>query len=140
MSSPARRGVLAAVAGRVPDLGRPVLVAVDGVDGAGKTTFADELAAAVRAGRTGTPVVRASVDGFHHPRARRHARGRTAETFWAGTFDYDAFRRELLDPWRRGAGAAYRTSVHDVASDCSLDHAADRVPEQGLLLVDGIFL
>lgn len=49
-------------------------VAIDGVDGAGKTHFADELAD-VPTGR-GTPVVRASVDGFHHPPEVRHRRGR----------------------------------------------------------------
>jgi pantothenate kinase len=49
-------------------------VAVDGVDGAGKITFANELADAIRALRRS--VIRASVDGFHHPRAVRYERGR----------------------------------------------------------------
>lgn len=40
-------------------------VGVDGVDGAGKTFFADELAGLLAA--RGVPVIRASVDGFHHP-------------------------------------------------------------------------
>ena len=48
------------------------LVAVDGVDGAGKTTFCDELASVLRA--QGRAVVRASVDDFHHPRAIRWRR------------------------------------------------------------------
>ncbi|WP_246580249.1 hypothetical protein [Deinococcus aestuarii] len=48
----------------------PVLrVAIDGVDGAGKTTFADELAGVLR--ERGRTVIRASVDGFHAPRATR---------------------------------------------------------------------
>jgi uridine kinase len=38
-------------------------VAIDGVDGAGKTHFADELATELD--RRGIPVIRASVDGFH---------------------------------------------------------------------------
>jgi uridine kinase len=36
--------VLASLAARIPRPGRPVLVAVDGADGAGKTTLADDLA------------------------------------------------------------------------------------------------
>ena len=93
--------VLARIVGRVPDRGRPVLVAVDGADGAGKTELAEGLGLALAdAGRT---VVRASVDDFHHPRAHRHARGRTAETVWARSFDLDALRRELLDPWETDA-------------------------------------
>jgi pantothenate kinase-related protein Tda10 len=45
-------------------------VAVDGVDGAGKTTFADELAACLVT--CGRQIIRASVDGFHNPRAIRY--------------------------------------------------------------------
>ncbi|MGH3992404.1 MAG: hypothetical protein ACRDSN_08060 [Pseudonocardiaceae bacterium] len=47
---------------------------IDSVDGAGKTRFADELAAALEA--RGRPVVRAGIDSFHHPRLiRRHVEG-----------------------------------------------------------------
>ena len=59
VASVARLAVLRDVAAHVPDprtLGRPVLVGVDGMDGAGKTTFADELAAELR--REGRDVVR----------------------------------------------------------------------------------
>jgi uridine kinase len=45
----------------------PIRVAVDGPDAAGKTTLADELASVLR-GR-GRTVIRASIDGFHRPRA-----------------------------------------------------------------------
>lgn len=38
-----RPAVLAEVAARIPRFDRPVLVAVDGVDGAGKTCFGDEV-------------------------------------------------------------------------------------------------
>ena len=131
-----RRGaVLASVWAVVPAPGRPVLVAVDGPDGAGKTTFADALVAAAP-GRT---VVRASLDDFHLPRAQRHAAGRTGETVWERSFDYGAVRRELLDPWRRGPGAAYRRRWHDVETDAHLDETPATVPDQGVLVVDGVF-
>ncbi len=39
-----RETVVAHVAGPLPDVRRPLLVAVDGPDGVGKTPFADELA------------------------------------------------------------------------------------------------
>ncbi len=51
-------------------------VAVDGVDGVGKTTFADKLGTAIE--RIGRPVIRSSVDGFHNPRERRYRRGRAS--------------------------------------------------------------
>jgi uridine kinase len=56
-------------------------VAVDGPDGSGKTTFAEELAAAVRA--LGRPVVRVSLDDFHNVRAVRYRLGRDSpQGFW----------------------------------------------------------
>lgn len=129
--------VLAHVAGKVPALDRPVLVAVDGADGAGKTVFADALGAQLAA--AGRPVVRATADDFHHPRAHRHALGRTASTVWERSFDLDAFRRALLDPWRRGPGSAYRRRWHDLATDAHLDEPPVPVPDRGVLLVDGVF-
>lgn len=130
-----REVVLASVWDEVPPTERPVLLAVDGPDGAGKTTLADDLAGAAR-GRT---VVRASLDDFHHPRAHRHAEGRTGETVWARGFDYEAVRRELLDPWRRGPGASYRRRWHDLATDTYVDETPASVPSQGVLVVDGVF-
>ena len=105
MTTSTREDVLEEVAARIPVLGRPVLVAVDGVDGSGKTTFADELAAVVEASGRFGEVVRASVDGFHHPKAHRHALGRTGETFWSRSYDYPALLRELVGPWRSGPGS-----------------------------------
>ena len=131
----ARQRVFSAVWALVPAPGRPVLVAVDGPDGAGKTTFADALAAAT----PGRPADRASLDDFHHSRAHRHDTGRTGETVWGRSFDYEAVRRELLDPWRRGAGTSYRRRWHDLATDAQLDEPREVVPERGVLVVDGVF-
>jgi uridine kinase len=119
----------------VPRLGRPVLVVVDGADGAGKTVFADDLAPRVPG------AVRASLDDFHHTRDHRHALGRTGETVWQRSFDYAAVRRELLDPWRSGADTAYQRRWHDLATDSHVeaDDPPPRVPDRGVLVVDGIF-
>lgn len=138
--TPARATVLAALAARVPQpAGRPVLVGVDGVDGAGKTVLADELAAVLRAG--GRTVVRASVDGFHRPRAERYARGRSSpEGFYLDSYDYDVLRRELLEPFAAGGSRRYRTAVRDVTTDRALDRAAATAPDDAALVVDGIFL
>ena len=140
MAPPGRRGrvvtraeVLAELADAVPRLDRPVLVAVDGADGAGKTLLADELAALVPGS------VRASLDDFHHSRAHRHAEGRTGRTVWERSFDLVAVRRELLDPWRRGPGSSYRRRWHDLPTDQLVDEPLSSVPEHGVLLLDGVF-
>ncbi|GAB2673583.1 hypothetical protein [Kribbella swartbergensis] len=65
-SSVQRKEVLRTVAELVPEaVGADcVRVGVDGVDGSGKTTFANELADVLR--NLGRYVVRVSVDDFHH--------------------------------------------------------------------------
>lgn len=129
--------LLAHLVTRVPELDRPVLVLVDGADGAGKTELAEAFGLALA--DAGQDVVRASVDDFHHPRAHRHALGRTGKTVWARSFDVDALRRELLDPWRQGPPAAYRRRWHDLATDTHPDDPPEPVPERGVLVVDGVF-
>ncbi len=132
-----RFAVVSVLAGELVALhpGRRVAVAVDGVDGAGKTVLADQLAEVVGADRD---VVRVSVDGFHRPRAERVARGRGPETFYEDSYDYAAFRRVVLEPFR--AGLPVTPAVNDVERDERVD--ADPVPVgvDTLLLVDGIFL
>lgn len=93
-----RDEVLAALVDLVPAGRGPVLVAVDGGDGAGKTCFADALGEALTgAGRT---VGRGGIDDFLHPPSHRHALGRTPRTVWERSTDLDAVRRELVGPWR----------------------------------------
>ncbi len=120
----------------VPGGGRPI-VAVDGVDGAGKSTFADAVAELLR--DQGRDVVRASIDGFHHPLQHRRAEGRTPEAVWSRHFDYAALRKELVEPWRAGPPGIYRPAVHDVAYDVALDLPPRTPPDEGVLVVDGLF-
>ena len=85
--------------------GGRVIVAVDGLDGAGKTVFADGLAEVFA--ETGDAVFRAGIDGFHRPRSERYLRGRNSpEGFYRDSFDYATFRRVLIDPFRDGAQTA----------------------------------
>ena len=74
---------------------RRLVIAIDGVDGAGKTVLALELADMLAPHRE---VSRASIDGFHHPRAQRYARGRTAESFYRDSYDHGAIRTLLVEP------------------------------------------
>lgn len=63
-------------------------VAIDGVDGAGKTTFADDLAAAL-----GTSHARVQADDHLNPPQVRHARGRDDPAgFWLDSYDLESLR------------------------------------------------
>lgn len=117
--------------------GERAVIAVDGPDGVGKTRLVGELLALAPhvAGRT---VHAVSVDGFHHPRSVRYARGRTGETFYAHSYDYEALRSKVLRPFR--AGREIVPAVHDVDTDQPVHPDPVELPEDALLLVEGIFL
>lgn len=113
-------------------------VAVDGVDGAGKTHFADELAREL-SGR-GTTVVRASVDGFHNPARTRYRRGRTSpEGFYRDSFDYGRLIRLLLDPFGPEGSGSYVPQVYDVRREREVRLAPALAEPGTVLVVDGIF-
>lgn len=123
--------------------GGRVIVAVDGIDGAGKTTFADGLAEVFA--ETGTAVFRASIDGFHRPRAERYVRGRTSpEGFYLDSYNYPTFRRVLIDPFRDGAQTSattgFQLAAFDVARDAPVESQWVTAPRDAVLIVDGIFL
>lgn len=118
----------------------PVLrVAVDGVDGAGKTTFADELAAALH--ERGRTVIRASVDGFHAPREVRYQRGRASpEGFYRDSYDYAGLRSALLDPLGPGGSGRYRTAILDHVTDAPVGMPELVAAEGSIFILDGLFL
>jgi uridine kinase len=116
-----------------------IRVAIDGVDGAGKTTLADALAPLVAA--QGRPAIRASVDDFHHPRALRYARGRySPDGFYLDSYDYDAFRKLLLDPLGPEGSGRYIARSFDLDNDRPFDPVTQQAPPEAALIVDGIFL
>ncbi|MCB0076978.1 MAG: hypothetical protein KDD73_06095 [Anaerolineales bacterium] len=141
MSSQPRAALLRDVAARLLALPahRPQRIAIDGVDGAGKTTFANELAAQLAP--TGRAVIRASVDGFHHPAAVRYRQGRRSPRgFFEDSYDYEALERLLLHPLGPGGDRRYRTACFDHRTDSAVEVAAQIAPNEALLLFDGIFL
>ena len=114
-------------------------VGVDGVDGAGKTVFADELGAVLA--RRGQAVIRASVDGFHHPAAIRHRRGRgSPEGYFRDSYDYETLVRVLLDPLLPGGSGRIVRRIHDVHREAPDVLPAERADAGAVLVFDGIFL
>lgn len=118
---------------------RPLRVAVDGITAAGKTTWAGELAVAAEA--RGRPAVPLSLDGFHHPRARRYRQGRASPAgYYADAYDIAALRQLVLDPLGPGGSRRIRTRVHDLATDAPVEDEPTTVPPDAVVLVDGTFL
>jgi uridine kinase len=131
--APARADVIGEYADEVLDLfpqGR-ILVGIDGVDGAGKTTFAHDLAAALEArGVTATAI---SLDQFLLPGGGPDGSSEAP----APDYDVDAFRRLVLDPYRRGEPVLlqHRNRDGEVADPPTFTPAA-----RSVLVVEGTFV
>ena len=120
-------------------LPHPVRIAINGVDGAGKTRFADELVAPCL--KSGREIIRASIDGFHNPRSIRYARGKLSpEGYFRDSFDNDALINSLLRPLGPNGSRLYRTAAFDWRSDAPVVSPQKRATSTAILILDGIFL
>lgn len=136
-----RHELIRNLAARITALRRPhpVRVAIDGVDAAGKTTFADELAAQIES--SGRRAIRASVDGFHNPAAVRRRRGPLSpEGYFHDSFNYPALIDTLLRPLGPSGTRLYRRAVFDFRSDSAVVSPAERAGDDAVLVFDGVFL
>jgi uridine kinase len=136
-----RQDLLSDLAGRIARVTRPhpTRVAIDGVDAAGKTTLADELVAPLK--RSGRFVIRASIDGFHHPAAVRYRRGRLSpEGYFRDSFNHTQLIDTLLAPLGPGGDRRYRGAIFDFRRDRPFEAPAQEVSPDAVLLFDGVFL
>ena len=114
------------------------LVAVDGVDGSGKTTFAATLALHLAQRR---PTVLVHLDDYLNVAAVRHARGRgSAEGFWLDSYDYALLHERVLTPLGADGEGTYRPPSYDVTSDMRSDGEPVVTDADAVTLVEGLFL
>jgi len=113
------------------------LVAVDGVDGSGKTSFAANLVNEIH----GRPVIVIHVDDFLNPSPVRHAKGRTSpEGFWEDTYNYGALYDLLLAPLGPRGDGWYTSASYDAETDQMAQAEALLAPSDALVVVEGMFL
>jgi uridine kinase len=135
------RSLLQRVAGEVLalDPGSIARVAIDGVDGAGKTTFADELCQELASSRR--QVIRICADDFLNSAQVRHRRGRDSpEGFFLDSYDYAALRRLVLDPLGPGGTRRFRRRAFDLRADRPVDAVEEEATPDAILLLEGLFL
>ena len=86
-------------------------------------------------------MIRASVDDFHNPQSVRYARGRySPDGFYLDSYDYDSFRRLLLEPLGPGGSGQYSAKRFDLAHDRPFELDPQHATPTAALIVDGIFL
>lgn len=131
-------GVFAEIVAATPALDRPALIAVDGVDGSGKTTFASRLISAYHDAGRRTVVVHA--DDFLNPRKVRYRLGRASPLgFFLDSVDLAALRQKVIDPVRAD-GETIVVEHFDHSADCPLATDPVGIDANTVVIVEGMFL
>jgi uridine kinase len=116
-----------------------MLVAIDGVDASGKSTFADWLAEALRLRGRIAQVVH--VDDFMHVRSVRHRRGRNSpEGYFYDSYDYESLTRYVLEPLSATGDGRFRAGVVDRARDVVRHRPVQYADLKMITVVEGLFL
>jgi uridine kinase len=140
-ASAERTALIETMARNVAALGKgPLRVAVDGLTGAGKTSFGHELAAALHG--QGRATMRASMDDFKHPwrHAREHGYDRlSGEGYYRNAYDFASARDLLLGPAGPSGTGEVALCGHDPLT--GIDHRDTKVsaPAGAILIVDSVF-
>ncbi|MFC1898424.1 hypothetical protein ACFLYJ_02510 [Candidatus Cloacimonadota bacterium] len=121
-----------------PEINRPFLLAIDGVDCSGKTTFARKLADYLRS--DGKQIIQAAIDGFHNPKEIRYRNGSTPEGYYRDSFNYDALKKDLLNPLKFSTERRYKTAVFDFKTESKIEQAWQTAPSDSILIFEGVFL
>jgi uridine kinase len=118
----------------------PLRVGVNGVDGSGKTVFAQRLARALQ-DQTERQVIGASIDSFHNPRSVRYAQGRESpEGYYRDSFNFQALITHLLEPLGPQGNRRYKVACFDLLADHEVTSSPQVAQLDAILIVEGIFL
>ncbi|MEI9907353.1 MAG: AAA family ATPase [Actinomycetota bacterium] len=123
--------------------GQHLLIGIDGVDGAGKTTFAGQLVEALNLKIDSNCIQLVSIDGFHNVREVRYKRGKDSPLgFFKDSFDYESLKQLVLNPIRKSNGDSVSIvpRCHDLNTDLQVTSENVRLEPSSVVIVEGIFL
>lgn len=116
----------------------PLRVGIDGICGAGKSTFARTLVDELRA--LGHRAVHLDSDGFHQVQERRHQPGEPARVYYENAYDFETLAERTLRPLGPGGSRQYATKVHDLTTDRVVSDAVATAPADAVVVFDATFL
>ena len=117
---------------------KPKLIAINGIEGTGKTTFAERLTAYLLS--QGHKAIHVSIDGFHHNRERRYSQGKdSAKGYYEDSYDEAAFADTVLVA-SQGEPPIYTPATHDLQTDMYLALPPIVISDDTMIITDGAYL
>ncbi len=117
---------------------KPIRVAINGVEGTGKTVFAEKLAKYLNSEKINT--IQVSIDGFHFNRELRYRQGRdSAKGYYEDSYDELGFVEKVLKS-SQAQVPQITEATQDLETDEHLNLAPTKISNGTVLLTDGSYL
>ena len=117
---------------------KPIRIAINGIEGTGKTTFAKGLAEYLN--QKNINAIHVSIDGFHNNKEIRYRQGRdSARGYYEDSYDEHIFVEKVLIASQSDT-PNYTEATHDLASDQYLDLPPIEISHNTILITDGCHL
>lgn len=120
------------------------LIAITGFDASGKTSLTKELEEVLKT-TTERPVIKMSIDDFYNPQSMWKKKGADRALAWyQHGYNYTSLIENTLRPIKeacaQGKAANVPTKLFDRLKDIPLPPATENIPDNAIVLFDGIFL
>ncbi len=117
---------------------KPLRIAVNGIEGTGKTTFVEAFCAYLQ--EMALEAIHISIDGFHYNKKHRYQQGRnSAKGYYEDSYDENSFVTKVLVESQKER-PHYTFATHDLESDAYLDLKPIKISNKAILITDGAYL
>lgn len=123
---------------KIRNKNKPIRIAVNGIEGTGKTTFAVNFVEYLKA--RNVAAFHVSIDGFHFNKEVRYKQGRnSANGYYEDTYNEVAFVKSVLLRSQE-TSPEYVEATHDLETDAYLELPPTKIPNDAVLVTDGCYL
>jgi uridine kinase len=120
------------------DKNKPFVVGITGIDGAGKTRFAEDLQRFIIARGLKTQAIH--LDDFHNPREIRYSGKNQADNYFNKSFNINLIVEKLLKPLSRKRAFSTRMTVLDYYTDRYDTEREFTFNPDTIVIFEGVFL
>lgn len=117
---------------------KPIRIAINGIEGTGKTVFAGKLSEYLNSENINA--IQVSIDGFHFNKQVRYKQGRdSAKGYYEDSYDEIAFVEKVLKS-SQAEFPNYTIATHDLETDEYLYLEPIKLENNAILITDGAYL
>jgi HAD superfamily hydrolase (TIGR01549 family) len=114
------------------------IIGINGIDGAGKTTFAESLETYLKA--KGLPTQIIHLDDFHNPKAIRYAGTDQADNYYNKSFNYNLIIDKLLSPLQKKQSVSLKQTTLDLPTDKYINERKYSIKPNTIVIFEGVFI